>query len=185
MSLLLPAPALARLGNVTLSQRGIEDRGQVRCNNGTLEPAFKGYQPGSTDSLLPGRRHRAESLRQETNQRFGLSFGFSFSLSLGLTLGEPLLPPGFKLCRKHGLHLQQVTGPRQPHPTPRECLANQLGEQPLQPLVSLVLPEPADHFIQQFFEPLGRMPLLETKQQRHQTAAPRQLVLGKAPMSNK
>ena len=35
----------------------------------------------------------------------------------------------FSACLYYGLHLQQVTGPRQLHPTPHESLANQLGEQ--------------------------------------------------------
>jgi hypothetical protein len=44
-----------------------------------------------------------------------------------------------------------------------ERIANQLGEAPSQPLISLVPSEPADYLSHQLFELLGRMQSLEAK----------------------
>src|SRR5579862_7494958 len=90
----------------TISAWRFEYRGQIGGDNGTLEPTLKGCQPGATDSLAPGRRHRAESLYQKAKKSFGLPLNLALNLALRKSLSSPLLLPGLTQRRQIGLHFQ-------------------------------------------------------------------------------
>ena len=80
-----------------------EYREQIRRDNGTLEPAFNGWQVGPTDPLAQEWLHCTESLRQKTNERLG----FPLDLPLSSPLGEPMLLALIHYL-KSGLYRQQL-----------------------------------------------------------------------------
>ena len=79
----------------SLSTRSGEYRGQIGCDNGTLEPPVECRQISPDDSLVQGGLHHAESLSQEAKERLGFTVGLALDPALSLALSLPSFHRGF------------------------------------------------------------------------------------------